>query len=82
MNPCIEPGSACRPRLGGSGAFRDDPDMDLNAVKMLIRVAEAVSFTLAAASLQMTQPGLSRAISRLEAELGCACCTGPRAASA
>ncbi|AOY95223.1 LysR family transcriptional regulator [Cupriavidus sp. USMAA2-4] len=44
--------------------------MDLNAVKMLIRVAEARSFTLAAASLQMTQPGLSRAISRLEAELG------------
>ncbi|RCI70458.1 LysR family transcriptional regulator, partial [Pseudomonas aeruginosa] len=44
--------------------------MDLNAVKLLARVAETRSFTQAAVSLGLTQSGLSRAIGRLEAELG------------
>lgn len=44
--------------------------MDLNAVRMLAKVAESRSFTLAAASLGITQSGLSRAIGRLEDELG------------
>lgn len=44
--------------------------MDLNAVSLLIRVAETRSFTRAAAELGLTQSGLSRAISRLESQLG------------
>eukprot|EP01030_Chromulinospumella_sphaerica_P011703 gene11703-11498_t len=44
--------------------------MDLNALRLLVRVAETRSFTRAAADLGLTQSGLSRAISRLEAELG------------
>ncbi len=43
--------------------------MDLNAVRMLVQVAEARSFTVAAGQLGL-QSGLSRAISRLEATLG------------
>ncbi|MGV8384066.1 LysR family transcriptional regulator, partial [Pseudomonas aeruginosa] len=39
--------------------------MDLNAVKLLARVAETRSFTQAAVSLGLTQSGLSRAIGRL-----------------
>jgi DNA-binding transcriptional LysR family regulator len=44
--------------------------MDLNAVRLLVRVAEARSFTRAAGDLGLTQSGLSRAISRLEQALG------------
>jgi DNA-binding transcriptional LysR family regulator len=44
--------------------------MDLNAVRMLVQVAEARSFTAAAAQLGVSQSGLSRAIGRLESELG------------
>ena len=44
--------------------------MDLNAVRMLVQVAEARSFTVAAGQLGLSQSGLSRAISRLEATLG------------
>lgn len=44
--------------------------MDLNAVRMLVQVAEARSFTGAAGQLGISQSGLSRAIGRLEAELG------------
>ncbi|WDD96502.1 LysR family transcriptional regulator [Burkholderia sp. FERM BP-3421] len=44
--------------------------MDLNAVRMLVKVAETRSFTAAAAALALTQSGLSRAIGRLETELG------------
>lgn len=44
--------------------------MDLNAVRMLVQVAEARSFTAAAGQLGISQSGLSRAISRLESELG------------
>jgi len=44
--------------------------MDLNAVRMLVQVAEARSFTLAAGQLGISQSGLSRAISRLEGTLG------------
>ena len=40
--------------------------MDLNAVRLLVRVAETRSFTRAAGDLGLTQSGLSRAISRLE----------------
>ncbi|WP_025131790.1 LysR family transcriptional regulator [Pseudomonas sp. PH1b] len=44
--------------------------MDLNAVRLLVRVAETRSFTRAAGDLGLTQSGLSRAISRLEQQLG------------
>ncbi len=44
--------------------------MDLNALRLLVRVAETRSFTRAAGDLGLTQSGLSRAISRLESELG------------
>ncbi len=44
--------------------------MDLNAVRLLVRVAETRSFTRAAGDLGLTQSGLSRAISRLENQLG------------
>lgn len=44
--------------------------MDLNAVRMLVQVAEARSFTVAAGQLGLSQSGLSRAIGRLEATLG------------
>ncbi|WP_437880076.1 LysR family transcriptional regulator [Pseudomonas sp. LRF_L74] len=44
--------------------------MDLNAVHLLLKVAELRSFTLAANATGMTQSGLSRAIARLERQLG------------
>lgn len=44
--------------------------MDLNAVRMLVQVAEARSFTTAAGQLGISQSGLSRAIGRLESALG------------
>ncbi|WP_164270937.1 LysR family transcriptional regulator [Stenotrophomonas sp. B1-1] len=46
------------------------PSTDLNAVRMLVQVAEARSFTVAAGQLGLSQSGLSRAIGRLEAALG------------
>lgn len=44
--------------------------MDLNAVRLLVQVADARSFTVAAGQLGISQSGLSRAISRLESALG------------
>lgn len=44
--------------------------MDLNAVRMLVQVADARSFTVAAGQLGISQSGLSRAIGRLESALG------------
>ncbi|WP_373925881.1 LysR family transcriptional regulator, partial [Enterobacter hormaechei] len=44
--------------------------LDLNVVRMLVQVAEARSFTVAAGQLGLSQSGLSRAIGRLEATLG------------
>lgn len=44
--------------------------MDLNAVHMLVKVAECKSFTQAAHSLGTTQSRISRAIAQLESELG------------
>lgn len=44
--------------------------MDLNAVNVFVRTAELGSFTRAAAALEMTQSGVSRAVSRLESDLG------------
>lgn len=44
--------------------------MDLNAVQLLLKVAELRSFTLAASATGMTQSGLSRAVARLEQQLG------------
>ncbi|HAU81456.1 MAG TPA: LysR family transcriptional regulator [Stenotrophomonas sp.] len=44
--------------------------MDFNAVRMLVQVADARSFTVAAGQLGISQSGLSRAISRLESALG------------
>jgi len=44
--------------------------MDLNAVKIFVRTAELRSFTDAASVLKMTQSGVSRAVSRLESNLG------------
>ncbi|MCG8708154.1 LysR family transcriptional regulator [Brenneria sp. 4F2] len=44
--------------------------MDLNAVRIFIKVAETLNFTQAASALNLTQSGASRAITRLEASLG------------
>lgn len=44
--------------------------MDLNAVKIFVKTSQLQSFTEAAALLNMTQSGVSRAVSRLELELG------------
>ncbi|QNN59210.1 LysR family transcriptional regulator [Diaphorobacter ruginosibacter] len=44
--------------------------MDLNAVHMLIKVAECKSFTLAANQLSTSQSRISRTIAQLESELG------------
>ncbi len=44
--------------------------MDFNAVSLFVRVVEAGSFTRAAAQLGITTSGVSRAVARLEAELG------------
>jgi len=43
--------------------------MDLNALKIFIKVAESQSFTKAAQLLGLTQSGVSRSIARLESEL-------------
>ncbi|HCT5781931.1 TPA: LysR family transcriptional regulator [Klebsiella variicola] len=43
--------------------------MDLNALKMFIKVGETQSFTKAAQALGLTQSGVSRAITRLELDL-------------
>lgn len=44
--------------------------MDLNAVHMLIKVAETKSFTKAASQLGTSQSRISRTIAQLEEELG------------
>ncbi len=44
--------------------------MDLNAVKIFAKTAELSSFTKAATAVKMTQSGVSRAVSRLEEDLG------------
>lgn len=44
--------------------------MDLNAVRQFLKVVECQSFTEAAVQLGVTQSGVSRAISRLEQQLG------------
>lgn len=43
--------------------------IDLNALRIFIKVGETQSFTKAAQELGLTQSGVSRAISRLELEL-------------
>ncbi len=43
--------------------------MDLNGLKIFIKVAETQNFTKAAQSLALTQSGVSRAVARLEVEL-------------
>jgi DNA-binding transcriptional LysR family regulator len=45
--------------------------MDLRQVRHFVTLADAHSFTLAAAELRMSQPALSQSIARLERELGC-----------
>ncbi|MDO6707314.1 LysR family transcriptional regulator, partial [Photobacterium sp. 1_MG-2023] len=45
-------------------------DADLNAIRQFVKVADNLSFTLAATQLGLTQSGLSRAVSRLETQLG------------
>jgi DNA-binding transcriptional LysR family regulator len=44
--------------------------MDLNAISLFLRVVEAGSFTKAADQLNMATSGVSRALTRLEEELG------------
>src|ERR1700756_4931236 len=44
--------------------------MDLNQLEVLLAVAQEKSFSRAAESLHRTQPAVSQAIRRLEAELG------------
>ena len=44
--------------------------MDVNQLEVLIAVAREQSFSRAAQSLHRTQPAVSQAIRRLEAELG------------
>lgn len=45
-------------------------EYDLNAVRQFIKVAENLSFTVAAQQLDVTQSGISRAVNRLESQLG------------
>ena len=44
--------------------------MDINQLEVLVAVAQEKSFSRAAESLHRTQPAVSQAIRRLEAELG------------
>ncbi|KAG1306985.1 hypothetical protein G6F62_015312 [Rhizopus arrhizus] len=48
----------------------NEAPMDLNAVRMLVQVAEARSFTVAAGQLGLSQSGLSRAIAEIEELVG------------
>ena len=45
-------------------------DMDLNALKIFLAVAQERSFSRAAAKVHRTQPAVSQAVRRLEADLG------------
>ena len=55
--------------------------MDLNAVHLLIKVAESRSFTQAATLLGTSQPRISRAVAQLEKDLGTRLLRRIRAAS-
>ena len=45
-------------------------DLDLNAARCFVKVVELGSFTQAAHILGLTQPGISKAITRLESQVG------------
>lgn len=45
-------------------------DLDLNAARCFVKVVELGSFTQAAHLLGLTQPGISKAINRLESQVG------------
>ncbi|ENM5816173.1 LysR family transcriptional regulator [Vibrio mimicus] len=45
-------------------------ELDLNAARCFVKVVELGSFTQAANLLGLTQPGISKAVSRLEAQVG------------
>jgi len=49
---------------------RSEPDVDLNVLKIFLTVAQERSFSRAAAKVHRTQPAVSQAVRRLEADLG------------
>ena len=60
----------CGRRVPGRGLRLNLGSMDINQLEVLVTVARERSFSRAAEILERTQPAVSQAIRRLEAEIG------------
>ena len=53
--------------------------MEMHQIRYFLAVCETRNFTRAAAACSVTQPALTRAIQKLEAEMGGFCCAASAA---
>src|SRR4030095_9768410 len=74
VSTCIEePGATLSrsvPPIIGVGGMRFIPMQNLTDIAVFVKVVELASFTAAAEALDMSQPVVSKAVTRLEEKLG------------